>query len=59
VITNRVEEMISHNIFYTAITRVRKFLKIYWTSETDRKAASNLKHVNCKKDAQILANKKI
>lgn len=34
VITDEVEEMITHNIFYTAITRARERLKIYWTPET-------------------------
>ena len=29
VISNEVEEMISHNIFYTAITRAKEKLKIY------------------------------
>ena len=36
VITNEVEEMISHNIFYTAITRAKEKLKIYWTPETEK-----------------------
>ena len=30
VITNEAEERITHNIFYTAITRAKKKLKVYW-----------------------------
>ena len=37
VITKEVEEMITHNIFYTAITRARENLKVYWTSESQQK----------------------
>lgn len=31
VITDEVEELITHNILYTAITRTKEKLKIYWT----------------------------
>ena len=34
VITNETEERITHNIFYTAITRAKNKLKIYWSPET-------------------------
>ncbi len=34
VISDEAEEQITHNIFYTAITRTRKCLKIYWSAET-------------------------
>jgi ATP-dependent exoDNAse (exonuclease V) alpha subunit len=37
VITDEIEEMITHNIFYTAITRAKDKLKIYWTAETEKK----------------------
>ena len=43
VITDETEEMITHNIFYTAITRTKKELKIYWTPETEKKILKNLK----------------
>jgi len=42
VITDEVEEMVSHNIFYTAITRAREKLKIYWTPETENKILKEL-----------------
>lgn len=57
VITDEVEEMITHNIFYTAITRARKKLKIFWTPETEKKILSNLKIKNNNKDASLLASK--
>ncbi|MCF1613612.1 ATP-dependent RecD-like DNA helicase [Tetragenococcus koreensis] len=41
VLTNEVEEQITHNIFYTAITRAKENLKIYWSPETENKVISN------------------
>lgn len=57
VITNEIEELISHNIFYTAITRAKKKLKIYWTPETENKIISNMKYLFNTKDANIIAIK--
>lgn len=57
VITHDVEELITHNIFYTAITRTREKLKIYWTPETENKILGNMKFQFCKKDYGILRNK--
>ena len=57
IVTNEIEELITHNIFYTAITRARKNLKIYWTPETQHKILSNMKPISCKRDAYMLANK--
>lgn len=34
IIPNNIAERITHGIFYTAITRAKKKLKIYWSSET-------------------------
>jgi hypothetical protein len=42
VITDASEDDISHGIFYTAITRAREELKIYWTPETQAKVMSQL-----------------
>jgi len=55
VITNEVEELITHNIFYTAITRAKEKLKIYWTPETEKKVLENLSLKDYKRDAAILA----
>ncbi len=38
VITDEVEELVTHNIFYTAITRAKEMLKIYWTPELDTRS---------------------
>lgn len=54
VITKETEERISHNIFYTAITRARKDLKIYWSPETEKYVLENLKINDSKKDYYLL-----
>lgn len=43
VITEEIDEMISHNIFYTAITRTKNMLKIYWSPESQEKKLVNLR----------------
>lgn len=55
VITNEVEELITHNIFYTAITRAKEKLKIYWSPETEKKILEGLTVRNHHKDAALLA----
>lgn len=57
ILTNEIDELITHNIFYTAITRSKSKLKIYWSEETQTKIISNLQHIFNKKDAYILAKK--
>lgn len=54
VITNEVEERITHNIFYTAITRAKEDLKIYWSPETENKILQDLKRKNSNKDVGLL-----
>lgn len=54
IITDEVDEMISHNIFYTAITRAIKKLKIYWTPETENKVLKNLKINNNHRDKGLI-----
>lgn len=54
VITDEVDEMISHSIFYTAITRARERLKIYWTPEVENKVLSNMAPMDRRKDVGIL-----
>lgn len=41
VINDEVGDIISHNIFYTAITRAKEKLKIYWTPECMNKIVGN------------------
>lgn len=50
VITNEIDEMITHNIFYTAITRAKQKLKIYWSPEVLEKILSSLKPRNNSRD---------
>ena len=57
VITNEIEERISHNVFYTAITRAKKKLKIYWTPETEKKILNSLEKKFNKKDVCLLKSK--
>ncbi|PWC06663.1 ATP-dependent DNA helicase [Mycetocola zhujimingii] len=54
VITDANEEDISHNIFYTAITRARKQLKIHWSPETQKSVLETLEHSRSGKDVALL-----
>lgn len=55
VVTKEVDELISHNIFYTAITRAKKRLKIYWTPESQQKILSSFRDDKTLNDAKIFA----
>lgn len=55
IITKDSEERITHNIFYTAITRAKKKLKIYWSPETEQYILNNLEHKNTNRDANLLS----
>lgn len=57
IITQEIEEVISHNIFYTAITRAMNKLKIYWTPECEERIIKSLKQKFNGKDACIVRNK--
>lgn len=54
VITDEIDELIIHNIFYTAITRAREKLKIYWTPEVEQAVLERIKPKDVKKDVGIL-----
>ncbi|MBB5148484.1 MULTISPECIES: ATP-dependent DNA helicase [Ureibacillus] len=56
VITDEIDELITHNIFYTAITRARNKLKIYWTPEVEHKVLNSIKPSDWKKDVYFLKN---
>lgn len=58
VITSEVEELITHNIFYTAITRTKGKLKIYWSPETEKKILESISLKDYRKDAALLASLK-
>lgn len=55
IITKEVDEMITHNLFYTAITRSKQYLKIYWSPESQEKILSNFEVMDAKHDASIFA----
>lgn len=54
VITDEVEELVTHNVFYTAITRAREKLRIYWTPEVEEKVIKRIKPRDISKDVEIL-----
>ena len=54
VITDEVEELVTHDVFYTAITRAKEKLKIYWTPEVEQKVLTRIKPKDISKDVEIL-----
>ncbi|MDE5591749.1 MAG: ATP-dependent RecD-like DNA helicase, partial [Helicobacter sp.] len=54
IISDEIEEQITHNIFYTAITRAKKKLTIYWSPETEKKVLESLKVKDINRDYQLL-----
>ena len=57
VITDEAEELITHNIFYTAITRAKKKLKVYWDADTEQHIFSDMHQMFNKRDAGLLVDK--
>lgn len=57
VLTKDVEKLISPNIFYTAITRAKQKLKIFWTVETGQCIIDQIKNNLNDKDYNIFKNK--
>lgn len=58
VITDANEDDTSHNIFYTAITRAREQLKIFWTPHTEHAVLSRLEHARIGKDVDLLKRRR-
>lgn len=54
VITNEAEGLVTHNIFYTAITRAREKLRIYWTPVVEEKIINRIKPRDISKDVELL-----
>ena len=54
IITNEIDELITHSIIYTAITRARKSLKIYWTQPVEEKVLKQIKPNDNTKDVALL-----
>ena len=57
ILTKDVEKLISPNIFYTAITRAKEKLIIFWTTETGEYIIEQIKNNNSRKDFYIFKNK--
>lgn len=57
IISDESEELITKNIFYTAITRSKNHLKIYWSPECQNKVIKNMKDYSLKDDVIIIKNK--
>lgn len=59
VITDSNDDDISHSIFYTAVTRARERLMIFWTPETQQRVLSRLQqHANNNKDVYLLSSRR-
>jgi energy-coupling factor transporter ATP-binding protein EcfA2 len=54
VITDEIGDLITHDIFYTAITRARDKLKIYWTPEVEQRVLSRIKPKDINRDIALL-----
>jgi hypothetical protein len=57
VICNESEEYITKNIFYTAITRAKEKLKIFWSPECQNKIEKNMKDSDLQYDIGIIKNR--
>ncbi len=58
VITDANEEDISHAIFYTAVTRARERLQIFWTPETQQAVLAHLQRHVISKDVALLSRRR-
>ena len=56
VITDEIDELITHSIFYTAITRAKKRLKIYWSKSVEQKILERIKPIDNSQDIALLKN---
>lgn len=57
VIPDEAKNLITHNIFYTAITRAKKYLEIYCSKETMEHIIDNFGRDSIKADAAMLINR--
>jgi len=58
VITNANEDDITHSIFYTAVTRARERLQIFWTPETQQSVLQRLSRKTTQKDIHLLSSRR-
>ena len=57
VITSNIEDRVTKNIFYTAITRAKKNLKIYWSSDSQTKIFDGFDESKSNRDIAIIRQK--
>lgn len=57
VFVDEVQDMVTHSIFYTAITRAKEKLEIYWSPETAGKVYERIKSNLNKQDSSIFKGK--
>lgn len=57
VITDEASERVSHSVFYTAITRTKNKLQIFWSPEVQRSVLEGLTNDRSRKDAGILSGR--
>ena len=57
IFVDEVQDMVTHSIFYTAITRAKEKLEIYWSAETADKVYKQIKSNLNKQDSLIFKNK--
>lgn len=58
VITDANEDDITHSIFYTAVTRARERLRIFWTPEAQHRVLQHLHRSANPKDVALLASRR-
>lgn len=58
VITDANEDDITHSIFYTAVTRARERLRVFWTPETQQGVLRQLHRNTSQKDVALLASRR-
>lgn len=59
IIPSSNAEKITHGIFYTAITRAKEKLKIYWSSETMQKVVDGFSEDNSRQRSLAIIRKKL
>lgn len=57
IINKEIDEQVTHNILYTAITRTKNHLKIYWSPETSQYILENMKIKQNNKDKVFIGQK--
>ncbi len=58
VITDANEDDITHSILYTAVTRARERLRIFWTPETQQSVLQRLRRSANPRDVALLASRR-